>query len=79
VATQPLKYRTVSQHLGQRLRRWREHAKLDLGTAAALAEVAPGYLSELERGEKRNPGLFVLERLSYVYGTSIGQLLEEEP
>jgi transcriptional regulator with XRE-family HTH domain len=52
---------------------------MDLNEAAALAEVAPGYLSDLERGEKRNPGLYVLERLSYVYGTSPGTLIESDP
>ena len=73
------RFHDVSPVLGQRLRRWRERAGLELSEAAAMAEVGAGYLSELERGTKRNPGLYVLERLSYVYGTTLGMLLETDP
>jgi transcriptional regulator with XRE-family HTH domain len=48
-------------------------SQLDL---ANKAKVAQGYLSDLEAGTKKNPGLDVLKRLAKALRVPVGELLE---
>ncbi|AUJ23305.1 helix-turn-helix domain-containing protein [Virgibacillus dokdonensis] len=48
---------------------------------SALAEktgVAKSYLSSIERGLQKNPSIQFIEKLIYVLGVSINELLQEE-
>lgn len=70
----------MSHDLGPRLRRWRHAAGFGaLLPAARKADVAAGYLHDLERGNKQNPSLLILERLAAAYGCTVGALLTEDP
>ena len=56
-----------------RLRTQRGLRQLDL---ARRSGVPQGYVSALEAGTKRNPGLQVLKKLAKALGVSVGTLLE---
>ena len=43
---------------------------------AKRAKVAHGYISDLEAGTKRNPGIVVPKRLAKALGVPVGALLE---
>lgn len=64
--------------LGPRLREHRRRAGLTLETAAARVGLSPAHLSRLET-EHRQPSLPVLLGLSRAYGTTVSELLGEEP
>ncbi|MGW8377393.1 XRE family transcriptional regulator [Streptomyces sp. ODS28] len=61
-----------------RLRELRRAAGLTLEAAAQRASLSPAYLSRLETGA-RQPSLPVLLELSRCYGTTVSDLLGEEP
>jgi len=63
--------------LPQRLRVLRAERRLTLREAAALTDVRPGTLSELERG-LRHPHDITLSRIAKGYDIPIEELLEEE-
>jgi len=43
---------------------------------AKKAKVDQGYISTLEAGQKKNPGINVLKRLARALGVPVGELLE---
>jgi len=47
--------------------------QLDL---AKKAKVAQGYISSLEAGEKKNPGVQILRKLAKALDVPVGRLLE---
>ncbi|MFJ5229998.1 helix-turn-helix domain-containing protein [Kitasatospora sp. NPDC088391] len=64
--------------LGARLRERRSSSRLTLEAAAARVGLSPAYLSRLETG-RRQPSLPVLLGLARAYGTSVAELLGEQP
>lgn len=58
------------------LRRLRRSKKMGLRELAKKAKVPPGYLSELERGEKTNPSAAIVQRLAKALGVPVTELLE---
>ena len=42
---------------------------------AGKAKVTPGYIAQLEMGQKRNPSLAVLQRLAKALGVPVTELL----
>jgi transcriptional regulator with XRE-family HTH domain len=57
----------------RKLREEREMSQLEL---AKKSGVAQGYISSLEAGEKKNPGIDVLKRLARALGVPVTELLE---
>ncbi|MFJ6214105.1 helix-turn-helix domain-containing protein [Streptomyces sp. NPDC092296] len=64
--------------LGARLREQRHRSGLTLEAAAGRIGLSPAHLSRLET-ERRQPSLPVLLGLSRAYGTTVAELLGEEP
>ena len=64
------------QGFGRMLRTVRRSKGLGLRELAEKAKVPPGYLSELEAGQKKNPSLDVLKRLAKALGVRPAVLLE---
>jgi transcriptional regulator with XRE-family HTH domain len=58
------------------LKRLREERQMSQAALARKAKVPQGYISALESGEKRNPGLDVLKRLARALGVPVTELLE---
>ena len=48
----------------------------DAAGPAKKSGVAKGYISALEAGEKKNPGIDVLKRLARALGVPVTELLE---
>lgn len=61
-----------------RIKKIRINKGFGLNETARNAGITGGYLSSLERGEKQNPTLETLIRLSKVLNVSINELLGEE-
>jgi len=53
----------------------REAKGLTQRDLAKKAEVTPGYIAQLELGQKKNPSLPVLRRLARALGVEVGELL----
>jgi len=65
--------------VGERLRRWRQVARLLLADVARATDLSPGYISQVERG-LANPSLETLKRLADAVGQSVGGLfVDAEP
>lgn len=64
--------------IGLRLKQLREARGLTQEKLGALADVTGGYISQIERGEKVNPGIKTLEKLAKALGVSIHDLLNGE-
>ncbi|MFJ9522919.1 helix-turn-helix domain-containing protein [Kitasatospora sp. NPDC101801] len=64
--------------LGARLREHRSASRLTLEAAAGRVGLSPAYLSRLETG-LRQPSLPVLLGLARAYGTTVSDLLGEQP
>ncbi len=58
------------------LRQLREAKGMTQADLAKRAKVDQGYISTLEAGEKKNPGINVLKRLARALGVPVGELLE---
>jgi transcriptional regulator with XRE-family HTH domain len=58
------------------IRRAREQQGLSQAQLAKRAKVAQGYISDLEAGGKKNPGIDVLKRLAKALGVPVTALLE---
>jgi transcriptional regulator with XRE-family HTH domain len=58
------------------LKELREERKMSQFELAQKSGVPQGYLSELEAGKKKNPGLDVLKRLAKALGITVSELLE---
>jgi transcriptional regulator with XRE-family HTH domain len=62
--------------LSATIRRAREEKGLSQAQLAKRAKVAQGYISDLEAGGKKNPGIEVLKRLAKALGVPVTALLE---
>lgn len=62
-------------HLGHRVRNLREMRGYGLNEFARLAEVSPGYLSQLETGKRANPSVEVLSRLAAALNVTVEYLI----
>ena len=56
----------------QKLREAKGMTQRDL---AGKAKVTPGYIAQLEMGQKKNPSLAVLQRLAKALGVPVTELL----
>jgi XRE family transcriptional regulator, master regulator for biofilm formation len=65
----PRRLRTVIRDL----RETRGMSQLEL---AKKADVAQGYISSLEAGEKKNPSITILKKLARALGVPVTELLE---
>jgi transcriptional regulator with XRE-family HTH domain len=61
-----------------KIRFYREQKGIGLNKFAEMAEVAPPYLSQLERGLKTNPSKEVMERISKELGKSVPEVFFPE-
>jgi transcriptional regulator with XRE-family HTH domain len=57
----------------QQLREAKGMTQRDLATRVG---VTPGYIAQLELGQKKNPSVPVLRRLARALGVPVGELLE---
>ena len=63
-------------HLGRRVRNLREMRGLGLNELARAARISPGYLSQLESGQRANPSIEVLQRLARALDVTVQYLAE---
>lgn len=66
------------EQLSWRLKRLRQQAGLSQQALASRAAISRNFLAQIERGES-SPTVAVLCRLAHALGTTVGQLLGEEP
>ena len=59
------------------LKRIRAEKGLSQLALAKRARVAQAYISEMEAGRKRNPGIATLRKLAKALGVPVTELLEE--
>lgn len=64
------------QRIGRMLKRLREERGLSQLALAKKARVAQAYISEMEAGEKKNPGIETLKKLARALGVPVTELLE---
>jgi transcriptional regulator with XRE-family HTH domain len=64
------------KRLSVAIRQAREQKGVSQAELAKRARVAQGYISDLEAGAKRNPGIGVLKRLAKALGVPMTRLLE---
>jgi transcriptional regulator with XRE-family HTH domain len=64
------------QRLNVAIRRAREAKGLSQLGLAKRAKVTQGYISDLEAGTKKNPGINVLRRLAKALGIPVAALLD---
>lgn len=60
------------------IRKIREEVGMSLNELARRANISPGYLSDLERGEKQNPSVAIMKRISKVLGGTASEIFFEE-
>ena len=65
----------TSKRLAVKLRRTREAKGVSQYALAKKARVSQGYISALEAGAKRSPGVDVLQRLAKALGVPVTELL----
>ncbi len=63
--------------LGRRIKRLREEYGMTLDQLESASGVSKGYLSQLERGERTNPGLDLVRRIAGGFDISVSELLGE--
>jgi transcriptional regulator with XRE-family HTH domain len=64
------------QRIGRVLKRLREQKGLSQAALAKRSGVAQGYISEVEAGEKKNPGIETLRKIARALGVPVTELLE---
>jgi transcriptional regulator with XRE-family HTH domain len=64
-----------AKRLSVAIRQVREQKGLSQAELATRAKVAQGYISDLEAGGKKNPGIDVLKRLAKALGVPVTKLL----
>jgi XRE family transcriptional regulator, master regulator for biofilm formation len=64
------------QRIGRVLKRLREEKGLSQLALAKRAHVAQAYISEMEAGKKRNPGIETLRKIAKTLGVPVTELLE---
>ena len=65
-----------SQRIGRVLTRLREEKGFSQLGLAKRAKVSQGYISEMEAGQSKNPGIETLKKLARALGASVTELLE---
>lgn len=63
------------QRIGKVLKRLREQKGLSQLELAKRAAVAQAYISEMEAGAKKNPGIETLRKLAKALGVPVAELL----
>jgi transcriptional regulator with XRE-family HTH domain len=63
------------KRIGAVLKRLREAKGMSQLALAKRAKVAQGYISDLETGTKKNPGLEALRKLAKALGVPVTELL----
>jgi transcriptional regulator with XRE-family HTH domain len=63
------------QRVGRELKKLREREGLSQLELAKRAKVGQGYISELEAGQKKNPGLETLRKIAKALGVPVTELL----
>jgi transcriptional regulator with XRE-family HTH domain len=63
------------QRVGRVLKKLREREGLSQLELAKRAKVGQGYISELEAGQKKNPGLETLRKIAKALGVPVTELL----
>ena len=64
------------QRIGRVLKRLREQRGLSQAALAKRSGVAQGYISEVEAGQKKNPGVETLRKIAKALGVPVTELLE---
>jgi transcriptional regulator with XRE-family HTH domain len=64
------------QRIGRVLKRLRENKGLSQAALAKQSGVAQGYISQMEAGEKKNPGIETLKKIAKALGVPVTELLE---
>jgi transcriptional regulator with XRE-family HTH domain len=64
------------QRIGRVLKRLRENKGLSQAALAKQSGVAQGYISQMEAGEKKNPGIETLKKIAKALGVAVTELLE---
>ena len=64
-----------SSEIGVTIKRLREEKGWTQVALAKRAKVPQSYISELEAGDKRNPGIETLRKLAKVLGVKVTRLL----
>ena len=65
------------ENLGKTIRRWRRQKGLRQEDLEASTGLAQAYLSDLERGDIKDPGISKLVRICKVLGRSLDELVGE--
>jgi transcriptional regulator with XRE-family HTH domain len=63
------------QRIGRVLRQLREQKGLSQAALAKRSGVAQGYISQMEAGEKKNPGIETLRKIAKALGVPVTELL----
>jgi len=63
------------QRIGKVLKKLREQKGLSQLELAKRADVAQAYISEMEAGDKKNPGIETLRKLAKALGVPVTELL----
>ncbi|CAB1249751.1 helix-turn-helix domain-containing protein [Clostridium sp. MT-14] len=64
--------------IGDNIRKIREANKLGLNETARRAGISAGYLSSLERGEKKNPSMDSLKKIADALGVSVNDFFDDK-
>jgi transcriptional regulator with XRE-family HTH domain len=64
--------------IGSKIRKLREANKLGLNETARKAGISAGYLSSLERGEKKNPSMDSLQKIADALGVSVNDFFDDK-
>ncbi|WP_367946643.1 helix-turn-helix domain-containing protein [Virgibacillus dokdonensis] len=64
--------------IGEKIKRITKRQKMSISALAEKTGVEKSYLSSIEHGLQKNPSIRFIEKLIYVLGVSINELLQEE-
>ena len=64
--------------LGENIKLLREARKISLSKLARLADISPGYLSDIEKGNKTSPSIDVLEKLASILDVKVELFFKED-
>lgn len=70
------KDRSINMNFGSYIKEIRESQNLTLRDVQEAVQISPSYLNRIERGEKKNPGATIIERLAKCYGRPALELFE---